>query len=190
MTHNPPSKNVFIIGYRCTGKTTVARYVAEKIGWDFVDADELLMKNSGETVKNIVARGGWPLFRKLEKDTLQAICKKRKQIVATGGGIVTDDENIDRMKQHGAVVWLRANPETILARMIQDAQTDHLRPSLTDHDLKVEIEETLKERTPMYRTAKTVDVDTEGKTLPEISSEVVTLLLRIGFVETPSDETV
>jgi len=174
--------NIFLIGYRCTGKTSVARLIAEKIGWDFVDADELLMKNAGETVTDIVSKGGWPLFRKLEKETLQDICKKQKQVVATGGGVVTDEENIGLMKQHGTVVWLRATPETIFYRMGQDTQTSHLRPSLTDHDQKSEIEATLRERTPMYANAMTVEVDTEGKTLPEISSEVVLMLSGIGFI--------
>lgn len=181
MMTNRQLSNMFLIGYRCTGKTSVGRDIARKIGWTFVDADELLMKNSGETVADIVARGGWPLFRKLEKDTLKAICGNREQVVATGGGVVTDDENIDLMSQHGAVVWLRAAPETILARMNRDAQSEHLRPSLTDYDLKAEIEETLKERTPLYRIAMTVDVDTEGKTPSEVSSEVAYLLSRIGF---------
>lgn len=174
--------NLFLIGYRCTGKTSVGRDIAKKIGWTFVDSDELLMKNSGESVSDIVSRGGWPLFRKLEKDTLKAICLNRKQVVATGGGVVTDDENIDMMKQHGIVVWLLATPETILERMAQDTRTDLLRPSLTNRELKAEIHETLKERTPLYKIAMTVDVDTEGKTLSEISSEVMSLLSHIGSV--------
>lgn len=184
---NQPSGNIFIIGYRCTGKTSVAGYLAKKIGWDFIDADELLMKHSGETVADIVSRGGWPLFRKLEKEILKAICLNRKQVVSTGGGVVTDDENIDLMKQHGVVVWLRATPETILERMNRDVRSAHLRPSLTDHDLKVEVEKTLKERTPLYRTAMTVDVDTEGKTLSEVSSEVMSLLIHNGIIETTFD---
>jgi len=175
--------NIFLIGYRCTGKTSMGRLVAEKIGWEFIDADELLMKNSGETVADIVSRGGWPLFRKLERDTLDAICLNRRQVIATGGGVVTDDENIDLMKRNGVVVWLRAAPETILARMVRDTRTGDLRPSLTDRGLKQEIVETLKERTPLYRIAMTVDVDTEGKTIEEVALEVLNLLARIGYVK-------
>lgn len=182
MTGDQLSMNIFLIGYRCTGKTSVGRNVARKIGWTFVDADELLMKNSGETVADIVSRGGWSLFRKLEKDTLKAICRNRKQVVATGGGVVTDDENIDLMKQNGAIVWLRATPKTIRERMIQDSHTGELRPSLTDRELMIEIEETLKERTPLYRIAMIVDVETEDKTIPEISSEILSLLSHIEFV--------
>lgn len=166
----------------------MARLIAEKIGWDFVDADELLMKNAGETVADIVSKGGWSIFRKLEKETLKAICLNKRQVVATGGGVVTDEENIDLMKQHGTVVWLRAAPETILSRMSQDTQTSHLRPSLTDYDLKSEIEATLQERTPMYANAMTVEVDTDSKTLPEISSEVVSILSGIGIIAVQSEK--
>ena len=177
------TKNIFLIGYRCTGKTSLGQAISEKIGWKFVDADALLMKNCGKTVTDIVAQGGWSLFRKLEKDTLEIICRNRHQVVATGGGVVTDDENIELMKQSGVVVWLRATPDIILQRMIQDPHTDDLRPTLTDHELRIEIEDTLKERIPRYRIAMNVDVDTEGKTLPQISSEVLSALARFGCID-------
>jgi shikimate kinase len=108
-------------------------------------------------------------------------------VIATGGGVVTDDENIDLMKQSGAVVWLRATPDTILERMQQDTRTGDLRPSLTDRELKTEVMETLKERQPLYTIAKTMDVDTDGKTITEISYEVVSFLSSIGLIGIPSD---
>ena len=179
--------NLFLIGYRCTGKSSVARLVAEKLGWDFVDADERMMKNTGESVAEIVSKGGWPLFRELEKDTLRSICLNSRQVVATGGGVVEDDENIDLMKQNGVVVWLRACSRIILERMVGDTHTRDLRPPLTDRELKGEIEETLKKRTPLYRAAMTLEVDTGGKTLPGVSSEVISLLNSIGSIEIPPD---
>jgi len=162
--------------------------IAKKIGWSFVDADDLLMNSSGETVANIVSRGGWLLFRKLEKDILKDICLNRKQVIATGGGVVTDAENIDMMKRHGIVAWLRATPETIMERMTQDTRTGLLRPSRTDLELREEIQETLKERTPLYRIAMTLEVDTEGKTIPEISSEILSRLSPVGLPGNFSDD--
>lgn len=173
--------NIFLVGYRCTGKTTIARDIAKRIGWKFIDADQHLMKAACKTVAEIVSSGGWPLFRELEKNTLQSICRHRQQVVATGGGVVSDNQNIDLMKENGVVVWLRATPETIFERMNRDDQTEALRPSLTEQELKVEIEETLKERTPMYKIAMTAAVDTEGKTLKEVSEEVVFLLKKLGI---------
>ena len=180
-------KNLFLVGYRCTGKSSVARRVAEKLGWNVVDADERMMEDTGESVAETVSKGGWPLFRKIEKDTLRSICMNLGQVVATGGGVVEDDENIDLMKRSGAVVWLRASSDTIRKRMIRDTNSSDLRPPLTDFELKVEIEETLTKRTPLYRIAMTLEVDTEDKTLTEVSSEVISLLKRIGSVKMPPD---
>jgi shikimate kinase len=157
----------------------VGKDIAKRIGWRFIDADELLMKNAGETVTEIVSRGGWELFRKLEKETLKNICRSRQQVVATGGGVVTDDENIDLMKRSGTVVWLQANTETILERMNRDTRTGDLRPSLTNQELMIEIEETLNERLPLYTNAMDVDVDTQDKTRSEVSDEVMSILSAI-----------
>jgi shikimate kinase len=174
--------NIFLIGYRCTGKTTVGREVAQQIGATFVDADERLMKNTGETVAAIVSRGGWSLFRRLEKQALKEICTKRGQVVATGGGIVTDPDNIEMMKQHGAVVWLHATPETIYSRMSKDEKTGDLRPSLTDYNLKEEIEKTLSERISLYERAMTFEVDTDRKSYMDIAREIISRLSEAGHV--------
>ncbi len=172
--------NIFLIGYRCTGKTSVGRRVAQQLGWKFIDMDVLLTETSGETISEIVSRGGWPLFRKMEKQVLETICNGENQVIATGGGVVVDKENIDLMKRSGILFWLRATPETILKRMTEDVQTKKMRPSLTDRKLKDEIEETLKERYPLYRTAMTADFDTEEKTMQEVSEEIIRRLKHMG----------
>jgi shikimate kinase len=183
MTNDPLPLNIFLIGYRCTGKTSVGKNIAGKIGWEFIDADDLLMKKTGETVSEIVARDGWPAFRKIEKDVLKEICRGRGQVIATGGGVVLDDENIDRMRQSGIVVWLRATPETILKRMHRDTKNTDLRPSLTKHSMETEIKTTLEQRTSLYAIAMTVEVDTENKPLHEVSLEVLTILGRNGWID-------
>ena len=168
--------NLFIIGYRCTGKTTTAQTVSERMGWKFIDADRELMEKRGESVSEIVSSGGWPLFRKLEKQTLKEICRQERQVVATGGGVILDDENIETMKNNGPVIWLKATPETIIERMTADTETEELRPALTDHDLISEINETLNERIPLYQKAMTWSVDTDGKKINEVISEILSLI--------------
>lgn len=175
--------NIFIIGYRCTGKTTAAHSVSKRVGWEFVDADRELMEKMGESVTEIVSRGGWTLFRELEKKTLKSICRNERQVVATGGGVVLDDENIETMKKNGLVIWLRATIDTIIERMQVDIQTEDLRPALTDHhDLISEIKETLKERTPLYQKATTWSVDTDGKKINEVVSEIISLIEKSNIV--------
>lgn len=168
--------NIFIIGYRCTGKTSVAECVSLSIGWRFVDTDALLMENRGQSVSEIVENGGWALFREIEKQTLKDICRQEGQVVATGGGIVLDKENIELMRKNGIVIWLRADPDTILSRMIGDSNTVSLRPALTDQDLMSEIRQTLSERRPLYKKAMTRAIDTDDKTIPDVASEICTLL--------------
>ena len=82
--------NLFLIGYRCTGKTTIGKSIAETIDWSFVDAGTMLVGECGKHIKDIVDAGGWQAFRRMERSTLEQICKKSRQIVATGGGVVLD----------------------------------------------------------------------------------------------------
>jgi shikimate kinase len=168
--------NLFIIGYRCTGKSTVAKVVSEKTGWTCVDADSELADQRGETVAQIVATGGWPLFRKLEKETLKKICSREGQVVATGGGVVLDEENIELMRKSGEVIWLRANAETIIERMQADEKTETLRPALTEQTLAEEIKQTLSERVPLYQKAMTWSVDTDGKEVMDVITEIISHL--------------
>jgi len=169
-------RNIFLVGYRCTGKTTVGRKLAEELGLRFVDADVLLVETVGKTIADIVAEGGWPLFRQLEKETLQRICSETGQVVATGGGVILDPDNIAAMKENGTVIWLKAPADIICERMPQDPATVESRPPLTDKALMAEIRETLAQRIPLYQGAMHFSVDTEEKPVSVISREIVALL--------------
>ena len=106
--------NLFLIGYRCSGKTTVGKSVADALDWAFVDADAVLVGASGKSIKDITDTEGWDSFRRMERSTLKQICAADRQVVATGGGVVLDTANIETMKTSGQVVWLNASADTIL----------------------------------------------------------------------------
>lgn len=179
--------NLFLIGYRCTGKSNVARGISEKTGWTCVDADTELTVYRGETVAQIVEIGGWSLFRKLEKETLEKICGRDGQVVATGGGVVLDEENIEIMRKSGDVIWLKATAETIIDRMQADEETETLRPALTEQTLIEEIKQTLSERIPLYQKAMTWSVDTDGKEIADVISEIISHLKdNVGFTSQSS----
>jgi shikimate kinase len=161
--------NVFLIGYRCTGKSSVGELLAARLGRSFIDTDSLVVSENGMSIREIVASRGWETFRRLEHMALQQVCTADRRVVATGGGIVLDVDNVNLMKRSGRIIWLRASPETIKARMVQDRDSEALRPALTSTDSISEIEETLAKREALYKHAMDFLVDTDNDRLDAIA---------------------
>ena len=172
---------VFLIGYRCTGKTTVAKLLAGRLGWKAVDADHVLEAQQGRTIQQIFADEGEPGFRNREHAVLRELCWLERKVVATGGGVVIRPENRKRMKESGVVVWLTADVETICRRLDEDASTEARRPPLTVGG-RAEVEELLRTREPLYRELAQFTVDTAGRTPESIADEILSLLLSAGAV--------
>jgi shikimate kinase len=173
--------NIFLIGYRCVGKTTVGKSIARMMGRSFVDSDMLIVQESGQSIQKIVDAEGWNVFRFMERSMLKKICKKDHQVVATGGGMVLNTDNVEEMKKSGTIVWLRATTLTILERILQDENTGNLRPALTDKGLKEEIEETLLERNSYYENASDFFMNTNGIGVAEISKILIHKIKDIGM---------
>jgi shikimate kinase len=169
--------NVFLIGYRCTGKSTVGKLLAARLAWTFADTDSLLVAEKQTNIREIVERFGWKNFRRWECEVLRRVCDQRLQVVATGGGVALNDTNVARMKGAGIIIWLRATPETIRSRMMQDAGTKAFRPALTEKDSITEIEETLLERETYYKRATDFSVDTDNRQIEEVCEAVMRHLL-------------
>jgi len=165
--------NLFLIGYRCTGKTTIGKAIAAAIEWSFVDADTLLVRECGKPIKEIVDTEGWDAFRRMERSTLKQICTADRQIVATGGGVVLDKANIKAMKTSGMVIWLGATAETIQKRMLQDKNTGNFRPALTDKGRMQEIEDLLLKRNPYYESASDFSIQTDDVPVSEITQTII-----------------
>ena len=165
--------NLFLIGYRCSGKTTIGKTIAEIIDWSFVDADVILVKESGRPIKEIVDTEGWEAFRRMERSILKQICTKDRQVVATGGGVVLDEANIKAMQASGMVIWLDAGIETIQKRMLQDKNTKNFRPALTDKGGMEEIEDMLLQRKPYYENASDFSIPTDDMSINEITANII-----------------
>jgi len=171
--------NLFLIGYRCTGKSSVGRSLAATLGRSFIDTDSLVVSENGMSIREIVVSRGWEAFRRLEHTTLQQVCTMGRRVVATGGGIVLDADNVKLMKKNGRIIWLKASSETIKARMLQDQTSEALRPALTSTDSISEIEETLAERVPLYQHAMDFSVDTDNVRLDAIADFIIENLNRL-----------
>lgn len=165
--------NVFLIGYRCTGKTSVGKMLAARLSWPFADTDSLLIAEKQMSIREIVERFGWENFREWECEVLKRVCGQNRQVVATGGGVVLNEENVKLLQKSGRIVWLRAAPETIRRRMMQDTETKKFRPALTAKDSLDEIEETLVERESYYRRAMDFCVDTDNRRIDEVCDSII-----------------
>jgi shikimate kinase len=166
-------KMVVLIGYRATGKTTLARLLAERLAWQWIDADVEIERRAGKTISRMFAEDGEPAFRDLEAEVIADLCRQERLVLAAGGGAPLREESRQAMRQCGRVVWLTASPETILRRMTGDATTAARRPSLTEKDPLEEILHLLARREPVYRESAHVIVDTEGKTPEQLAEEVL-----------------
>jgi shikimate kinase len=169
-----------LIGYRATGKTTLARLLAERLGWDWIDADVEIERRAGKSIARIFADCGEPAFRDLEAQVIADLCRRDRLVLAAGGGAPLRPESRRAMREGGKVVWLTARPETIRARMTADATTAARRPSLSNRAPLAEIVELLAKREPIYRESADWVVDTEGRTPEALVTEIVE---ELGFVE-------
>ena len=145
--------NLVLIGYRCTGKTTIGRILADHLGWPLVDTDRLIQERAGKSIKEIVAEGGWSEFRRIEREVVADVAAGDRQIVSAGGGAILEDANARALRAAGKVVLLTAAPETIWHRMKADPKTLAERPDLTDSGGIAEVRRLLGQRGEKYDAA-------------------------------------
>ena len=167
-----PTSRIFLIGYRGTGKTTVARILAERLGWDWVDADEVLENRYGRSIRRIFAEDGEAAFRRMESTILEELSSRTNSVLSTGGGVVLNPANRDRMRSAGLVVWLTADTETIWQRLQADQRTEEGRPKLSVGGL-AEIQQMLQIREPLYRECADLTVDTVGRSATEVADLIL-----------------
>ena len=165
--------NIYLIGFRCTGKTTVGKIIADTLHMKFMDADDELVKQQGMPISDMVKEHGWTYFREKESNILEEISKKDNQVVSTGGGVILNNDNVVRMKESGTVIWLKASPETVADRMQNDEKTEKTRPALTSKGLINEIEETIETRIPLYEKAMMFAIDTDNVSIEAVAKQVI-----------------
>src|SRR5436190_16207891 len=100
---------LFLVGFRGSGKSTVAGLVAQRLGWQAVDADAVLEALAGKTIRDIFTEEGEAGFRSREEMVLQDLCRRPKHVIATGGGVVLAQSNRELLRKFGKVVWLQAD---------------------------------------------------------------------------------
>lgn len=177
------SMNVVLIGYRACGKSTVGKLLADRLKIAFLDTDLLIEESLGMPIKEIVTVRGWDYFRAREKETVQKLAQKGECVIATGGGVVLDEENVGVLKKIGCVIWLKAPVADIIERLKQDEKTDNLRPQFTDGNLAEETNMVLEKRIPLYQKAADYALDTAGKIASQVVDEICAYLLQCDGVQ-------
>lgn len=166
--------NITLIGYRCSGKTTVGRALAKRLGWSFVDTDDLIVKRDGRTIAEIFALQGEAYFRDLETAVVLDVVKGERQVIGAGGGAILRDRNRKALRGAGKIVYLRCDEETILQRMRADEKTAAQRPALSKgKSMGDEIRTILAARQPIYESAADLIVDSARASVPEIVEEIM-----------------
>lgn len=161
--------NVVLVGYRGTGKSTVAALLARQLGLEAASLDAEIVRRAGMPIPAFVERAGWPGFRDLEEEVVRAAAARDGLVIDCGGGVVEREANFAPLRAAGPVFWLKASTAAILARIGGDTQ----RPSLTGtKSFTEEVAEVLERRTPLYRRIAHHEVDTDGRAIPEIVAEI------------------
>jgi shikimate kinase len=160
-------RNLALIGFMGTGKSSVGRALAYHFRFDFVDTDELIVKRAGKSISEIFEQDGEPAFRELEREIVAELDQQSGAVISTGGGLGADAELLEKLKEHALTVCLWASPETIFERVRQSSH----RPLLNLPDPLARIKELLGERQSVYKRADLL-ISTELRNVKEVAHQI------------------
>ncbi len=176
-----PDANLYLVGFMGTGKTTIGRAVAQRLGFNLLDSDHEIEVKYGKPIAQIFASEGEPVFRQYEREFIENGHPASKQVVACGGGLVVQPGMLELLRSKGVVICLHASIETILRRT---AGHRH-RPLLNVEDPEVRIRTLYAEREPIYRQSGTV-ILTDSRPMSDIVNHVMRVYRRETAPATPA----
>ncbi len=184
--HKQMTMNVYLIGPRGCGKSSVGKRLADQLGLPWVDLDQRIQEDTGMTIAEIFATKGQGQFRDLETQTLLKLAEEtaeRAHVVSLGGGAVLRPENRRVIETTGVTVLLVASPEVLVKRLEQDPATKTQRPALSEASeaqwsLLEETQHLLSLRLPVYQQCANLKLDTSGLMEPEVTQQILRWLAR------------
>ena len=165
-----PYANIVLVGFMGTGKTRIGQDVAKRLGLEFVDMDDCIVKRAGKPIPEIFADDGEAHFRTIERQVVMNLAGESGRVIATGGGVVLNPDNIRDYSEGGLVICLSATPEVILARVEHDTN----RPLLYADDKMAKIQALLGSRQALY-DAIPIQIDTSALTADEVADRIIAL---------------
>jgi shikimate kinase len=162
-----PPRSVVLIGFMGTGKTEVGRALAERLGYEFCDTDEMIVAADGRAISEIFAAEGEPFARQLERDAVVRAAARPRRVIACGGGTILSVRNYGVLKGAGPIVYLRTSADELIARL----GNGEGRPLLEGDPAKA-VPRILSQRAPAYETAADVVVDTDGRSPADVAAEI------------------
>ncbi len=163
--------NIILIGFRGTGKSTVGKILSKETGWKFISSDDEIENKYGK-ISKLVSDKGWEYFRRLEEDVIGNIAKEDKTIIATGGGVVMNSNNVQNLKKNGKFILLTTSKELIINRI---KNSD--RPRLTTSTcIEEEVDKILNERMPVYLSIADYMIDTSSLTPKDIAEKIIKMV--------------
>ncbi len=163
-------KNIVLTGFMGTGKSTVGKELARRLGMTLIELDSEIEKAEGMTIREIFSQYGEEYFRQKETEAIKRLSGERGLVISTGGGVVLREENMDILRRDGVVICLWAEPETVLERTSDTRE----RPLLDVEDPLERIRKLLEYRRPFYEQADHF-IKTDGKTPVQIAEEIIEL---------------
>ena len=153
-------RNIILVGFMGSGKSSVGRALSRRCGWPRVDADEIIVSRAGKPIADIFRDSGEEAFRDLERTVMKDLCQQSGRVISGGGGSFIDEENRRIMLDRGTVFYLSARPETIHLRVTGGNPSAPVRPLLAGGEPLERIKELLAQRTPAYSQAHhTIETD-------------------------------
>ena len=165
-----PMDNLVLVGFSCSGKTTLGRNVARRLRLGFVDTDRFIEDMTGRSIPDIFREEGEAAFRAYEREAIRRIMAHRNQVVSTGGGAFIDSENREKLRTGNLVIHLQVRPETVVERL-RNSRSGRPRPLLDSADPLQRVVQLMADRKEAYKAAH-VTIGVDDRTRYELVGEL------------------